>query len=370
MEQSSSLGLPIDGPSEVSFSGERRNYCVCYVDLVNSTQATAGIPEEKVGRYYSIFINAMARIARNFHASVMKNVGDSLICYFPRTSDPTDGSAFQDVLECCIAMIDAYPIISKEVHAEGLQPTRYRISADYGSVEIATSRSSKSYDLFGPVMNLCKKINPMVEPGGMVIGGNLYRILKSFSFRHEYLFREFVGYSRGLPYEYPICHIARKTKNTSDPFTRSSASEGGQMHPEVSAEANSMTDQWQKCSHNIMLVDDEQDICDVFKSVLSVEGYNVDAFVTPEKALEHFTKAKPSYYDLVILDIRMPDINGLRLYEKLKSINPAVRILFVSALDTAEELIKYLPNLKDGDLLRKPVAIRELVARLKTAITR
>src|ERR671914_36003 len=58
----------------------------------------------------------------------------------------------------------------------------HRIIADYGRVEVATSTSSRTEDLFGSPMNICAKINSMAEPNGMVIGGDLYQIIKSFSF--------------------------------------------------------------------------------------------------------------------------------------------------------------------------------------------
>ena len=53
---------------------------------------------EKTGNYYSIFLNAMASVAKDFDAKIIKNVGDGLICYFPKTSDRKDDSAFQDVI--------------------------------------------------------------------------------------------------------------------------------------------------------------------------------------------------------------------------------------------------------------------------------
>ena len=63
---------------------------------------------------------------------------------------------------------------------------------------------------------------------------------------------------------------------------------------------------------NILLVDDEEDVIYTFKKGLALEGYNVEAFVDPMEALAHFAKVNPSYYNLVILDIRMPGLNGLQ----------------------------------------------------------
>ena len=93
----------------------------------------------------------MAAIARNFGAKIIKNVGDCLILCYPRTSDTSDKSAFNDVLECCITMIEARNTINQKLHEEGLPSLSYRISADYGRVEVARSATSHSDDLFGPL---------------------------------------------------------------------------------------------------------------------------------------------------------------------------------------------------------------------------
>ena len=83
-----------------------QNCCVCYVDIVDSTRVTSSINNpEKVRNYYEIFLNTMAAIARNFGAKIIKNVGDCLIFCYPRTSDPSNKSAFNDVLECCITCL-------------------------------------------------------------------------------------------------------------------------------------------------------------------------------------------------------------------------------------------------------------------------
>ena len=74
----------------------------------------------------------------------------------------------------------ANPVINdKWYKEEGLPSLTYRISADYGRVEMAKSGTSQSFDLFGSTVNLCSKINSMAQMGGMVIGGDLYRLVKN-----------------------------------------------------------------------------------------------------------------------------------------------------------------------------------------------
>lgn len=350
---------------EVSFSGRWQNYCICHIDMVDSTKIMACMPDAELSEYYTIFLNSMGKIARNFHATTLKNIGDSLLCYFPQTSDSTSRSAFQDVLECCVAMVDAHGIINKKLYTEGLPPLGYRISADYGRVEIVRSRTSHTDDLFGSTMNLCAKINYMASPNGMVIGGDLHRILKSFMFDGDYHLEEVGAYSMGLQHRYPVYSVVSKRNNTVNPFQRAPKAEPAE-HLQTSV--GSQAGQWKKYSYNIMLIDDEVDILFVFKSILGSEGYNVEVFADSQQALDHMTKMGPSYYDLVITDIRMPGINGLQLYETVKAISKDMKIIFVSALDVAEELLGYLPGVKRSDVIRKPVSQEKLVSVVRAAL--
>jgi two-component system, OmpR family, response regulator ChvI len=138
---------------EISFTGNSQNYCICFVDMVDSTRNTVIIDAGKMKRYYSVFINVMAAIARDFSSNIIKNTGDSVIFYFPETSDSANISAFKGVLECGLTMIAVNPIINAKLNEEGLPSLHYRISADYGRVDVAKSLTSTSEDLFGPTVN-------------------------------------------------------------------------------------------------------------------------------------------------------------------------------------------------------------------------
>jgi two-component system, OmpR family, response regulator ChvI len=85
-----------------------------------------------------------------------------------------------------------------------------------------------------------------------------------------------------------------------------------------------------------------------YKTFLTIEGYNVHDFTDPREALVHFAQSNPDYYNLVVMDIRMPNLNGLQLYYRLKAINPDIRIMFVSALDAYSlnlHFFRMLPSL-------------------------
>jgi CheY-like chemotaxis protein len=104
----------------------------------------------------------------------------------------------------------------------------------------------------------------------------------------------------------------------------------------------------------ILLIDDEPDVALTYKSFLASEGYVVDAFREPEKAVEHFISSRPMHYDLVITDIRMREMNGLRLFQCLKNIDPSVKVIFVTALDAADELVSVISS-NPVQILKKPV---------------
>jgi CheY-like chemotaxis protein len=127
--------------------------------------------------------------------------------------------------------------------------------------------------------------------------------------------------------------------------------------------------QQQNYNHNnILLVDDEPDALLTYKTFLTIEGYNVDDFTDPREALAHFAQSNPDYYELVVMDIRMPNLNGLQLYYRLKAINPDIRIMFVSALDAAREMVSILPGVKLDDVVQKPVDQKEFLYKVKTAV--
>jgi class 3 adenylate cyclase len=88
-----------DLAKEISFLDRSVNCCIGFIDMVSSTKVTADISDrQKIRQYYSIFINTMAILAKNYGAKIVKNAGDALIFYFPDSSDPANEAAFKDIL--------------------------------------------------------------------------------------------------------------------------------------------------------------------------------------------------------------------------------------------------------------------------------
>jgi two-component system response regulator ChvI len=369
---------------EIYFEDQSNGYyCICFVDMVNSTQITARIADgNKIKKYYEIFLNAMATLAKNFGAKVIKNVGDALVFYFPDTSQLEHRIAFKEVLECCTAITASHEFINMRLEAEELPPVGYRISADYGRVEVATSVTSGAEDLFGPTVSMCAKINSQAEPNGIVIGGDLYEIIKRFSFK-EYDFKE-VGkkWPIGIRYSYPVYSVARndkmpardralnvfKRRTPTLKFGENILSVSPQKALQPRDDTASPSYPRQKSRYSVMLVDDEPDVLAVFKSYLTSEGYNVEAFSDSYKALQSFATSEPSHYDLLVLDIRMPTINGLQLYQRLKAVDPYIKVIFLSALEATDELVSILDGVKTVDVIRKPIDRKHFIQKVKASI--
>ena len=116
----------------------------------------------------------------------------------------------------------------------------------------------------------------------------------------------------------------------------------------------------------IAVVDDEPDITNVLKKGLERYGFTVDTFNDPQAALASF---QPMYYDLMIIDIRMPRINGFDLYRQLKKRDTGVKVCFLTAFQIYyEEFRKMFPTIDIKAFIRKPVSISNLVNQINVAI--
>jgi DNA-binding response OmpR family regulator len=115
--------------------------------------------------------------------------------------------------------------------------------------------------------------------------------------------------------------------------------------------------------YRVMLVDDEQDITTIFKMGLENNQFVVTTFNDPVEALSEF---RPGLYDLLILDIRMPGMNGFQLYRKIRDVDNKVKVCFLTAFDESRaEFRTSFPFLEEVKCyLKKPITVRDLVKRL------
>jgi DNA-binding response OmpR family regulator len=117
--------------------------------------------------------------------------------------------------------------------------------------------------------------------------------------------------------------------------------------------------------YRILVVDDEPDILFTLKLVLENNGFKIDTFDDPILALRNFNA---SSYDLVILDIRMPEITGLGLYRELRKIDNKVKICFLSAISNYEEFERYFPKINEDQIIVKPIDNQSLINKINKII--
>ena len=121
----------------------------------------------------------------------------------------------------------------------------------------------------------------------------------------------------------------------------------------------------------ILIIEDEIDILFTYKTFLINQGYIVDGYTDPYEALKAFfenTAENSLYYDLVVLDIRMPEFNGLQIYQTFKAIDENVKVLFISALDAAQELVKIFPEITSSNVIRKPINQLQFLSAVRNLI--
>ncbi len=117
----------------------------------------------------------------------------------------------------------------------------------------------------------------------------------------------------------------------------------------------------------ILVVDDEETLCEVLKLNLQNEGYDVDIATSAEQALTYDIRG----YDLILLDIMMGEISGIQMAKILKS-EPAtasIPIIFCTARDSEDDMVQGL-ELGADDYIMKPYTIRNVVARVRSVLRR
>jgi DNA-binding response OmpR family regulator len=122
----------------------------------------------------------------------------------------------------------------------------------------------------------------------------------------------------------------------------------------------------------ILVVDDEPDNASIFTMGLEDDGFKVDTFTDPLSALSAFKEdRRRRKYDLLILDIKMPDMNGFELYEQIKKIDDKVKVCFLTAYGEGytEEFKKMFPSSSLGvSFIRKPIRVDDLVKKVKEMV--
>jgi two-component system, OmpR family, response regulator ChvI len=139
----------------------------------------------------------------------------------------------------------------------------------------------------------------------------------------------------------------------------------------------STSNKQEKKSYRILIVDDDPDILESFREGLldrnainpvfgQETSLKIDTYAGPKLALSDF---KAGIYDLLLLDIKMPEINGFELYEELKKVDSKPKVCFITAFETYYEALRNdFPELDVGCFIKKPIRISDLAKHIKTEL--
>ena len=117
---------------------------------------------------------------------------------------------------------------------------------------------------------------------------------------------------------------------------------------------------------SILIVDDEIDITLAFKKGLESDGFLVDTYNDPLTALLNF---KSDFYDLLLVDVRMPKMNGFELYQEIEKIDKKTKVCFITAFEVYYHALREIfPTLEVGCFIQKPIEIDDLVKRINAEI--
>ncbi len=111
----------------------------------------------------------------------------------------------------------------------------------------------------------------------------------------------------------------------------------------------------------ILVIDDDEDILNLFSDFLKKEGYGVTSFLDPLKALEEIHR-RPQRYSIIITDVRMPGISGIELIRRIRKINHDIKVIIISAFELNGEDLR---NIRYDNFMEKPVHMQYLAQTIE-----
>ena len=361
------------GNKSIKFTDDAIKCCVCFIEFESSINNIA-IAEDhlQIREYYSTVINSLSQIINRYNGKIVKSLGDRLLCYFLNFSDLNNEKAMEEVIECGLKILEKREDINKELLTKNNLPSieNYKISLDYGVVDLALAGDNYQIDIFGSPVNLCSKINSsssLAPHNTIIIGNNFYRILKSFpNILNKYNFINNGEFKVTENIGYPTYNIKRRDHTLlENGDTNSTHSIMMEKKFNSYAEEDFIENKNKKRegfffhkknkNKRIIIIDDDEDVLFTYRSFLKDYDYNIACFTDPTFTL-NYIKDLPIFNDLlIILDIRMKNLNGFQLHQQIKAIDPTIKILFITGLDILDELLSIVPGISKNHIMRKPV---------------
>ena len=358
------------GNKSIKFTDDSLKCCVCFIEFRSSINNTTITDDSSnIREYYSTVINSLSQIIKRYNGKIVKSLGDRLLCYFLNFSDLNNEKSFEDVIECGLEILEKREDMNKELLMKNNLPSveNYKISLDYGVVDLALAGDNYQLDIFGSAVNLCSKINSSSAHNEIIIGNNFYRILKSFpNILNNYNFINNGEFKVTENIGYPTYNIKRRDLTLlENDDTNGTHSIMMEKNLNSYAEEDFIENKNKKRegfffhkknkNKRIIILDDDEDVLFTYRSFLKDYDYHIACFTDPTLTL-NYIKDLSNFNDLLlILDIRMKNLNGFQLHQQIKAIDPTIKILFVTGLDILDEILSIVPGISKNHIMRKPV---------------
>ena len=359
------------GNKNIKFTDDSLKCCVGFIEFQNATKNTAIADDSSnIREYYSTVINSLSQIINRYNSKIVKSLGDRLLCYFLNFSDLNNEKAFDEVIQCGLEILEKREDMNHELLKKNNNLPLveiYKISLDYGVVDLALAGDNYQLDIFGSAVNICSKINSsssIAAKNEIIIGNNFYRILKSFpNILNKYNFIDNGEFKITENIGYHTYKLNRSNTLLQNDDTNStnyvSMEKQLSLYEDFVENKNNKREGFffhkKKKNKRIIIVDDDEDILFTYKSFLKDYDYHIACFTDPTLTLKYIGDLSNFDDLLIILDIRMKNLNGFQLHQQIKAIDPTIKILFVTALDILDELLSIFPGITKGQIMRKPV---------------
>ncbi len=373
------------GNKSIKFTDDSLKCCVGFIEFETSiNNIDTAEDHSQIREYYSTVINSLSQIINRNNGKIIKSLGDRLLCYFLNFSDLNNEKAIEEVFECGFEILEKREDINKELLIKNNLPSiqSYKISLDYGVVDLALAGDNYQLDIFGSAVNICSKINSssLAPHNTIIIGNNLYRILKSYStILNKYNFITNGEFKLTENIGYPTYNIKRRentllqnddTNNTHSIMIEKKLNSYAEEDFIENKNKNKKREGFffhKKNNKNkrIIIVDDDREILITYRLFLEGYDYHIMSFSDSYAALNYIKDLSNFNNLLVILDIRMENLNGFQLHQQIKSLDPTIKILFITVLDILDEILTIVPGISKEQIMRKPVDKKEFTNTVK-----
>ena len=169
---------------DITFTKHHSHFVVGVLDIVDSTKITAVLDGDAIDHFYTIFLSEITKAVRSQDGWVIKNIGDGILFYFPKTDYGTE-TTFQKIIDSAKIILNAREKINQELSAQHLPTISYRMSLSFGPVSAMLGKNEEIIDIFGSTVSTCAKFNKLAAPNTIVVGQTLFEHLDGEKVAHK-----------------------------------------------------------------------------------------------------------------------------------------------------------------------------------------